>query len=80
MGALFWIVQVSPKYNPKGHFSRAAGGLESVIGDVRTEAEGERFEDAVVLALKTEEGDLEPKEVGSRWKLEEQGNRFSLSL
>ena len=40
------------------------------------EAESERFEDAVLLALKMEEGYHEPINAGSLHKLEKQGDRF----
>lgn len=40
------------------------------------EAESEIFEDAVLLALKMEEGYHEPINAGSLHKLEKQGDRF----
>ena len=42
------------------------------------EAESERFEDAVLLALKMEEGYHQPINAGSLHKLEKQGDRFFL--
>lgn len=44
------------------------------------EAESERFEDAVLLALKMEEGYHEPINAGSLHKLEKQGDRFFFFL
>ena len=49
MGRLFWVMWVGPKCNRNGAYKREAGGLES---------ERERLEDALLLALKMEDGSM----------------------